>query len=333
MKRRLLTALVVLLTVMLLTLGMAVTAAAASPIIVELPIEVNGTAVVELKADEGTDDAFDGELYVENEGVFRLQYDEPGLYTYKVSQRIGSDEGITYDESVYAVQVFVESDDESVLTPTVVFNIVGETEKDDVISFYNRPRITSCTIDPPVRKIVKSATNKVPVNSSFSFTLTPEHPEDPMPKSNLTAEWDRSTNAMTMTIHGPGEYEFGEILYTLEDLGKTYTYTVTEENNRAPGYTYDKACYTITAAIARDENMDLFVTVTYLDQDGKEVDGPVFTNTYSEPKSSRSINVQTGISDYAGIVTVVISVLLASAVIAYVTVVLRDKRRKDANRD
>ena len=175
--------------------------------------------------------------------------------------------------------------------------------------------------------MVKSSTG-APSNSEFKFVMTPRKADDPMPQNNLTAQRDRSTGALTITVRGEGEYEFGEIAYGLEDLGKTYVYTIAEVDGSEAGYTYDSNKYTVRVEIVRDENFDLTANEQWFNSNGEQVEEIVFTNSYTKPAT---ISVQTGISDYAGVVTACVAALLALAVALYIVITIKDKRGKSRN--
>ena len=70
-------------------------------------------------------------------GKFEIAITEPGTYRYQVSETPGSDSGITYDERVYEVTVFVENGAENQLVCAVTANTAGNSEKAGQILFQN----------------------------------------------------------------------------------------------------------------------------------------------------------------------------------------------------
>ncbi len=74
-----------------------------------------------------------------------------------------------------------------------------------------------------------------------------------------------------------GVITFTDIEYDEQDIGKTYTYTVTEDKKAAVGVTYSDAKYTVKVSIADHHDGTLDVTVLY---DGAAASNIVFTNKY-----------------------------------------------------
>lgn len=103
---------------------------------------------------ENTDDKFDFEILNETEphqeilvgtlqlkdgetDGFQISYDYPGTYHYIVQQNIGDNSNISYDETKYAVDVYVLENDNGKLYPEVVAYKSGDTRKIDTLYFQN----------------------------------------------------------------------------------------------------------------------------------------------------------------------------------------------------
>lgn len=61
----------------------------------------------------------------------------------------------------------------------------------------------------------------------------------------------------------------GGLTFTQDDAGKTFTYTVSEIDDKATGYTYDKMVHTVKAVVADNGDGTLRVTTAV----SKQVDG------------------------------------------------------------
>ena len=77
------------------------------------------------------------------------------------------------------------------------------------------------------------------------------------------------------TNDAEGNITFGRIYYGLEDVGKTFTYTIREFDGGKPGYTYDAHEETVKVTVADNGNGTLRVVATY------DEDGAVFNNVYA----------------------------------------------------
>lgn len=67
----------------------------------------------------------------------------------------------------------------------------------------------------------------------------------------------------------------GGLTFTQDDAGKTFTYTVSEIDDKATGYTYDKTVHTVRAVVADNGDGTLRVTtaVSKPDDGGDELEG------------------------------------------------------------
>lgn len=79
------------------------------------------------------------------DGVFTILYDEPGDYKYQIYQKIGADENITYDTTVYNVHVSVFTSDNGDLYSVVTLSIGGDEHKAENVCFKN-VRMTDYTV-------------------------------------------------------------------------------------------------------------------------------------------------------------------------------------------
>lgn len=126
--------------------GQAVQASAAvAPVTAEIPFKVTLTGtkpspaetyVIVLKAGDDAcpmPDGASGKEYTKEikgagEGSFQISYAHPGVYTYTVFQKAGTNKSCTYDSCVYAVTVFVTNSES---TPGTL-EIAVKAEKQNV---------------------------------------------------------------------------------------------------------------------------------------------------------------------------------------------------------
>lgn len=84
-----------------------------------------------------------------------------------------------------------------------------------------------------------------------------------------------------------GTVTFGLIPYVTADAGKTYHYTIREQDRGIGGYTYDTAEYGITVAVSDNGDGTLSTDVSYEDASGHEIERPSFENVYEADGSTR----------------------------------------------
>lgn len=85
---------------------------------------------------------------------------------------------------------------------------------------------------------------------------------------------ESGTVIRTASNTNEGAVTFGAIRYSLTDVGKTYTYTIREQNLGKGGYTYDEHLETVTVAVVDNGDGTITATPTY------DSDGATFKNDY-----------------------------------------------------
>lgn len=129
----------------------------------------------------------------------------------------------------------------------------------------------------PVKKIFQTEGGTAPEDGTFSFCLSPDQADYPMPASEDSSA-DPITGAVSIT-HGAGSFTFGKIWFGLEDEGRTYTYEISEVPGADPRITYDRAVYKAVVEVQRNaDSGNMECTVSIAGPDGKEVSEAVFVN-------------------------------------------------------
>ncbi len=105
-----------------------------------IPVKVTGTDQVTVQItsdDEQAKQALEKSEYVFNgEGEIELNYSTPVDYKYTIKQVSKNDSNVTYDETVYDVNVFVENDDGKLISHVVVWK-QGDTQKKEAVEYTN----------------------------------------------------------------------------------------------------------------------------------------------------------------------------------------------------
>ena len=109
---------------------------------------------------------------------------------------------------------------------------------------------------------------------------------------NTPASVDKKTGAMTVSRLGAGHVSFGTFTFGLDDVGKTYTYTVEELVGSNRYYSYDSRKYTVTVAVTMEKNV-IQIRTNYVCSDNSTVSKIHFVNTYNNTPPTPNIP-QTG---------------------------------------
>ena len=151
------------------------------------------------------------------------------------------------------------------------------------------------------------------VKNTTSKTIGPEG-------FNFLVEQTGSTQPWTITSDADGKAQL-DLTYTHEDLGKTYTYTVSEINDGREGVLYSEQTYELTVTITLDEENNILVPK--LTNGGESVNKweTAFENTYTHKEP---LTPPTG--DETPLL--MWSILMAASGIAIVVLVVTGRKKK-----
>jgi len=207
-----------------------------------------------------------------------ITYEKAGVTCYLMTEDSSAAlERVTYDDSVYLVTVTVTDDGLGALSCEAVYakrTEAGDQAVEKVI-FRNvyTPKPTDLPFEISVLKKVENLGDAVIGADGFRFTLS-----------------DAEGNAIaSATSDEEGKASFA-LIYDEDDVGSTYTYTVTEVNTEVDGVTYDETVHTITVAVTLGEDNRLVATVT-VDEQTVDAAQVTFVNTYEvyNPDTSDSL--------------------------------------------
>ena len=174
-----------------------------------------------------------------------IEYKEAGEHTYTISEKAGSEAGVTYDTATHKVTVKVVDNGAGKLVATVT---------DNNPTFTNTYVASSTQVIFSAKKVLKG--DKELVKGQFKFELK---------QGDKVVE--TATNAADGTV------TFTAIEY--KEAGE-HTYTITEVKGDDKNIKYDENSYKVTVTVTDNGAGQLVTTV--------EGNNPTITNTYTEPK-------------------------------------------------
>ena len=191
-----------------------------------------------------------------------LDKDEEGYYVettkkYKVVEKAGSIKGVTYDETKYDITVTLKDDEKGTIATTA-------TPEKNTYDFTNVYDATG-KVKIKAKKAISGA--GWPKGVKVTFTVTAK---DGVPMPDKTS----------VTLTEPGTADFGEVVYTLDDAGNTYTYTIKETSGFGHGWTAKPDTITVKVVVGKDNGDGTLkkCKVTYSPDDA------TIRNTYSDKK-------------------------------------------------
>lgn len=214
-------------------------------------------------------------------------FTKPGVYNYLVSEESGNKGGVTYDTSVYKVQVKVTDNGKGALQAKAVY-----TDGQKGIHFKNTYKLAPETTAMDIAKtfngrdMLGDESFKIKVEGDKSNPEGAELKARELLFQNLKSG-DKAVTPDYVTFTKPG----------------TYGYFISEESGNAVGITYDKSVYRVKYVVTDDGNGHLVVKTFFGKDKGKDklpefkpsegIQRPAaeFVNTYT-PIKHNSIDVE-----------------------------------------
>lgn len=211
-------------------------------------------------------------------------------FVYEVSETKGSIPGVAYDAHVATLTVTLKDNGKGVLSATTVVSDGAQFTNDYTTEPVN-PDGDGATRKDGIQ-IVKTLTGRPIAAGDFEFTMAPANEVtkakfgDAKVIKTSAADLGKGDAANTAVATTPVKTG---LEFTLEDVGKTYKFELSETKGGGTGYVNDQTKHTLMFTTADNGNGTLSVTVTL---DGKEAAvwtsgaelAPVsigFTNSYS----------------------------------------------------
>ena len=181
-----------------------------------------------------------------------IEFETAGDYTYTITEKAGSEKGVTYDTAKHEVKVKVTDNGEGKLVAAVTGN---------------NPTFTNTYKAAPAKETI---TAKKVLNGK---ALEADKYEFELKKGEEVVATAKNAADGTVTFK---EIEF--------ETAGDYTYTITEKAGSEKGVTYDTAKHEVKVKVTDNGQGQLVATVTG--------NNPTFTNTYKAAKTSATITAK-----------------------------------------
>ena len=181
-----------------------------------------------------------------------IEFETAGDYTYTITEKAGSEKGVTYDTAKHEVKVNVTDNGQGQLVATVTGNNP---------TFTNTYKATPAKIAIEAKKVLNGKELEI---DEFEFELK---------EGNKVV-------ATAKNVAG-GLIRFSEISYSTAGV---YNYTITEKVGNKLGVTYDKTEHPVTVEVKDNGSGQLVATVTS--------ETPVFVNDYKAEPAQATIKAK-----------------------------------------
>lgn len=184
-----------------------------------------------------------------------ITYTKAGTYVYEVFERAGDASGIAYSTNRATITVVVAADKTGALSA-----VVSKVENPTFTNTYTSELSYSAAGGLVITKALNGHSM---AEGQFTFTVTPTDAASAkalgLSQGDNTFVTPAAADGATVSIDILGGRD---VTFTQADAGKTYSYTVSEKNDGAPGYTYDTAERTVSIAVTDDSAGKLTATTT-----------------------------------------------------------------------
>ena len=234
-----------------------------------LPKDAAGNDVTNVTVTKANAESFGFGTIEFTSDIVKAEPDHKRTFTYEVREVVPADghklPGIHYDDNVATIKVTVSDDGSGMLKASAVA---------ENIRFVNRYAAEIDYTAAGGLNVAKTLTGRDMAEGQFTIKVTPG---DEASAYALGLPLEGAEIAMPAAADGAQAVKsaLGEqhVVLRQSDVGKTYTYKVTEVQAAADGYTYDTTEYTVTV-MAWDDPQKAALTVT------TEVAGPEGIKTY-----------------------------------------------------
>jgi len=193
-----------------------------------------------------------------------ITFNKVGSYKYEITEEKGTQAGIIYDSSKYLVNVVVKETDDGKLSATVKVGKMSETgnakEVPDIVftNQYDAEGQISLVAE-------KQVNGKMPEEGeSFEFILT-----------------DEAGIVLQTVENDKGDIRFAPIKYSMQDVGHTFSYTISEVMKEDSVYIMDENKYVVEVSVS-DNGTGKLLVKNKITSAGKEQEKIVFNNIKEE---------------------------------------------------
>ena len=191
-----------------------------------------------------------------------LTFDKVGDYEYTIQEVEGSTPGFTYDTDEHKLTITVKDTGDGKLTATITYEDADEEGELIITNVY---KADPTSVELKVTKYLEGSAEYLDPEDVATFTFKLATTDDsPMPDND------------TVSVQGAGEASFEAITY--EEVG-TYSYTISEVNDKVDGYEYDETVHIISVEVV-DDGGKLSATCM-IDGEAQTETGAEFTNSFS----------------------------------------------------
>lgn len=227
------------------------------------PVPVGDDGAPSTSVVVGPNDVVDGAAKIDFGSIV---YTQPGQYDYRVSEERGSAAGMSYSNNVATFRVTVRDNTKTGELEATFSRISGDNE------FVNTYRSQLDYTAAGGLSVTKTMSGRAQAAGEFGFDVVATRDGDKLGIAGRHTNAEAPDGGEALVVSSPAGVKF-----TQEDVGKVYSYIITEVNNRRNGVTYDATEYTVTITTEDNPVTATLKVTTYI----KSTSGPDKTYVYA----------------------------------------------------
>ena len=212
-----------------------------------------------------------------NEVVFSVLYTESGDHEYTITEKAGTEEGVTYSKESYTVHVKVVDNGEGKLVATVKEVDAGRKFTNTYVT--TTTTTTTTSEEPSTTTTTTTTTSEEPSTTTTTTTTTSEEPSTTTTTTTTTSEEPKTTSTTTTTTSEEPSTTTTTTTTTSEEPKTTSTTTTT---------TLEEPTTTSTTTTTTSEEPSTTSTTTTTTSEEPSTTSTTTTTTSEEPTVSTS---------------------------------------------
>ena len=226
-----------------------------------------------------------------NEVVFSVLYTESGDHEYTITEKAGTEEGVTYSKESYTVHVKVVDNGEGKLVATVKEVDAGRKFTNTYVT--TTTTTTTTSEEPSTTSTTTTTTSEEPSTTTTTTTTTSEEPSTTTTTTTTTSEEPKTTSTTTTTTSEEPSTTTTTTTTTSEEPKTTSTTTTTtseepKTTSTTTTTTLEEPTTTSTTTTTTSEEPSTTSTTTTTTSEEPSTTSTTTTTTSEEPTVSTS---------------------------------------------
>lgn len=217
-----------------------------------------------------------GDHEIKADGTFEINtihFTKAGTYSFTVAEKNLGAAGYVYDDKQITANIVVTRDDVKNAFVANVTYLKDGTAVDGIefANTYTTPNPVKSSLSG-TKKLTEKGNDKTITAGQFTFNVTADKSNDATGTTGFAKNMAE--------VNAAGNFTFGEVTFT---KAGNYSFTVTENDGKETGYTYDASSYVITYSVTLNTKTNILEVMQLVEKGTSDTERIEFDNTYETP--------------------------------------------------